>query len=191
MGRGEFVRLLLEDAGIDFEYVRYNAAEWKEQKQKLLAQNIHNPTMPYITVNDKYYGKTVPIMRFLATKLNQYQGSNEDEVQLLDAYADVLSDWTSKWAFSVFGAFSEVAAKNFFEDTRPQLYKNFDAILSETQGPYLLGNTITYPDFLLYHILEDDKDAQVDADAYPYIATFAEAIKNRPNLKTYFATDRK
>lgn len=191
VGRGEYVRLLLEDAGVDFEYVKHTFAEWKDHKQQLVEQKIRHPTMPYITIDGKYYGKTAPLLRFISHKLNKYQGSNEDEVQLLDSYTDDIMDWVSRWAGSTFGSFNEVSIKTYKEETAPQFYKTFNDILSDTPGPFLLGEAITYPDFALYHIMEDDSNVTFNVKALPHLATFVEAIRNRPNLKTYFATDRK
>ncbi|KAL7314420.1 hypothetical protein PS15m_005991 [Mucor circinelloides] len=188
MGRGEFIRLLLEDAGVDFEYVRHNAAEWKELKQQLLADKVRAPTMPYITVDGEYYGKTVPVMRFLSHKLGQYEGSNEKEVQLLDAYSDMIMDWAFRWAIGVFG--DEAQLKAYKETHAVNNYKNFEEILSDNEGPYLLGDKISYADFILYHMIEDDGSA-IDAASQPHLSAFINAIENRPNLKKYLATERK
>ncbi|KAG1139350.1 hypothetical protein G6F38_009894 [Rhizopus arrhizus] len=64
-------------------------------------------------------------------------------------------------------------------------------MLSLNKGPYVLGEKITYVDFFIYHILDDDiktivdieAEAHIDAETYPHVATFIEAFKNRPNLK--------
>ncbi|KAI7890511.1 glutathione S-transferase [Mucor mucedo] len=190
-GRGEHVRLLLEDAGVDFEYVRHTGEEWGALKQKLLSEKIRAPTMPFITIDGKYYGKTFPTMRYLSKKLNKYEGSNDDETQLLDVYTDIVGDWTLKWSASSFGAFTEEASKNYKENIRPQFHNTFNDILSDTKGPFLLGENISYADFALYHILEDDIEGEVNVKTLPYLSAFFEAVQNRPNLKTYLATDRK
>lgn len=190
IGRGEHVRLLLQDAGIEYEYIRHTFDEWKEHKQKLLEENVRDPTMPYIIMDGKYYSKTTPLLRFLSRKLNKYEGSNDDEVQLLDAYADILMDWSTKWACTTFGSFTEAAMKTYKEETGPKYYKTFNDILSDRPGPFLLGETITYPDFILYHVMEDDSNVTFDGKAFPHLNAFVDAIRNRPNLKTYLATER-
>ncbi|KAG2203404.1 hypothetical protein INT47_010102, partial [Mucor saturninus] len=190
LGRGEFIRLLLQDAGVHYEYVRHTIDEWKSHKQTLLAQNICNPTLPYMTIDGKYYGKTASILRFLSHKLNKYEGSNDDEVQLLDAYTDSIMDWSTRWMDSNFDFFNEKMIKKYNEEMSPQFHKTFDTALSNTPGPFLLGEAITYPDFALYHIMEDDTHVKFDVKALPNLAAFVEAIRNRPNLKTYLATDR-
>jgi glutathione S-transferase len=189
MGRGEYVRLLLEDAGVDFEYVRLSAAEWKEEKAKLLANKIRAPTMPYITIDGKYYGKTLPLLRLISHKLGKYGGRNEEEAHLVDAYTDIVMDWAGKWAEALFGSNAEEALKTYKETTIPEFMNTFEDILSDTEGPYLLGQEISYADFALYHLLEDDGSA-IDASTHPRLTAFVQAIENRPNIKAYLATDR-
>jgi glutathione S-transferase len=190
MGRGEFVRLLLEDAGVDFEYVKYNAAEWKEVKQQLIADKVRGPTMPYLSVDGKYYGKTLPIMRFISHKLGKYEGRNDEENQLLDAYSDAIMDWAFRWAIASFNDPTEEQKQNYKDNVAANAYKLFEDVLSDTEGPYLLGENISYADFVLYHMMEDDGSA-INAVSQPYLSAFVQAIQSRPNMKKYLATDRK
>ncbi|KAI8062831.1 glutathione S-transferase [Gilbertella persicaria] len=192
-GRGEYIRLFLKDAGVDFEYVRCSFEEWGAQKQKLSAQGVLKPTMPYITIDGKYYGKTAPIMRFISKKLGKYQGKDEDEAQLVDAYADSLLDDIFRWVAASFGGIEQLT-KKYNNTDRPQSLQSYEQVLGGNQGPYLLGEEVSYADFLLYHYLEDDGfvfEASDLKSTHPHLATFIEAIQSRPNLKKYLATDRK
>lgn len=92
IGRGEYIRLLLVDAGVDFEYVRHTFDSWGDHKQQLLAKKIRDSTLPYIMVDGKFHNKTAFILRFLSYKLGRYTGSNEEEAQLADAYIDLIMD---------------------------------------------------------------------------------------------------
>ncbi|KAI8091460.1 glutathione S-transferase [Gilbertella persicaria] len=171
LGRGEYVRLLLEDAGVDFEYDRCTFEEWGIQKEKLIAQGIHKPTLPYITID----------------------GKDEDEAQLVDAYADTVTDDITRWAAANFRGIEQLTQK-YNEVDRPQAFETYERILGSKPGPYLLGEEVSYADFFLYHYLEDDASAFEASDfksTHPHLAAFIEAIQNRPNLKKYLATDRK
>ncbi|KAI8638494.1 glutathione S-transferase [Parasitella parasitica] len=191
MGRGEFIRLLLEDAGIDFEYIRHTFAEWKDLKQELIAKKIPAPTMPYITVDGKYFGKTIPVIRYICRKLGKYEGSNDEEKQLLDVYLDIVMDWASSWSSVSFGEGTPESKIKLYKETQaPNMYKVFEDILSNTEGPYLLGKEISYADFLLYHMMEDD-GSPIDAASQPHLSRFVNEIEKRPNMAKYFATDRK
>ncbi|CAO3691003.1 unnamed protein product [Rhizopus stolonifer] len=185
LGRGEYIRLLLEDAGLDYEYVRLTFAQWGEKKVELSKQGIPGPTMPFITVGDKYYGKTAPIIRFIAKKLGKYNGVNDDEEQLLDAYADTVLDWAGKWAAAIFSG-NEENIKTYEETHRVTAQSSVNSMLASTEGPYIFGEKITYVDFMIYHMADDDTKAVVDAKAYPHLHKLLEAIRSRPSLKKHF-----
>ncbi|KAI9340952.1 hypothetical protein BD770DRAFT_330419 [Pilaira anomala] len=193
LGRGENIRLLLEDAGIDYEYIRYTFEEWAVEKKRLVTEEkIPDPTLPFIRVNDgKYYGKTMPTARFLSRKLGKYDGANEDQVQLLEAHSDIINDWILRWVNVEFFNPTDTKLKTYKEEVGPEYAHIANKILSDsTEGPYILGESISYVDFALFHILEDDKYANYSADTHPHIVSFVNAIKNRPNLKNYLASDR-
>lgn len=110
---------------------------------------------------------------------------------MLDVYADMVTDWYFKWGFALFASPNpEEELKKFNETTTVDGINTFEAILSDTEGPYLLGKEVSYVDFALYHLLEDI-ESTIEASAHPHLASFLEAIKNRPNIKAYLATDRK
>ncbi|KAF1799913.1 glutathione S-transferase [Mucor lusitanicus] len=190
-GRGEHIRLLLKDAGIDFDYVRLEGKEWMELKQKLVAdKKAASPTLPFITIDGKYYGKTIPIMRYISNKLGKYIASNEEDVQLVDAYADVVMGWIDRWANAYFWNPNEETVKKYEGEQIAQAYTDFENILATRGGPYLLGETITYPDFVLFHMMEDDGTAASKAPTHPHVDAFIKAMQERPNLKPYLTTDR-
>lgn len=106
LARGENVKLLLEDAGLDHEYVRLNRTEgWAERRAKLVEEGFFSPTLPYIEVGGKRFGKTVPIMRYISVKLgNKYHGSTAEENQYLDYISDITNDWFEHMKKVFFGS---------------------------------------------------------------------------------------
>lgn len=105
MARGENVKLLLEDAGLDHEYVRVKQdSDYPARKAKLIEEGLFSATLPYIEVGDKRLGKTVPIMRYISTKLGgKYHGSTDEENHLLDSVAEITNDWFESLKWSFFG----------------------------------------------------------------------------------------
>lgn len=193
-GRGEYVRLLLEDAGIPYQYIRIPIPEWESgYKAKMIEEGIRSPTLPYITVNGQYYGKTFPLNRFIARTLGQYEGKTEADRHLVDSCADIINDWIVKWAHCTFHAYNEEEFQQYKEKYVIKQYKVWNDILSDRpQGRYILGEEISYADLALYHILEEDNEEMVfKSDKYPHIVALIEAIQNRPNIKKYLATGRK
>lgn len=100
---GENIKLLLEDAAVDHEYVRLALDEtWDNKKVRLIEEGLYSGTLPYIEIGGKKFGKTIPIMRYISVKLgNKYHGTNDEENQLSDCVADITNDWfeSMKWAF--------------------------------------------------------------------------------------------
>lgn len=193
-GRAEYIRLLFEDAALPYEYVRIPMPEWKsEHKVKLIEQGIRSPTVPHITVDGQYYGKTFPIIRFIARKLGQYEGKTVADNHLVDSCSDLINDWIVEWVHCTFYPNNEQEAQQYKEKYVIEQYKLWNDILSDcTEGPYILGQEISYADLALYHVLEEHNEEMVfESDKYPHIVVLIEAIQNKPNIKKYFATGRK
>ncbi len=58
-------------------------------------------------------------------------------------------------------------------------------------GPYTLGATITYADFVLYQIYHDEREiGGIDLTDAPHLKALVQAMEARPNIKAYMASDR-
>lgn len=109
--RGENVKLMLVDAGLDHEYIRIKHENWPELKAKLQKEGAYSATLPYIEIGDKRLFKSVAILRYLSTKLdNKYHGSNDDENYVLDVVTELVEAWFEKFKAAAFG--SEVSIGN-------------------------------------------------------------------------------
>lgn len=97
--------MLLEDAGLDHEYVRLGRDDaWTAKKAQLIEEGFLSPTLPYIEVGGKKFGKTVPIMQYISVKLdNKYHGSNAEEDYYLTYIAEITNDWFECLKNSFFG----------------------------------------------------------------------------------------
>ncbi|KAG1189204.1 hypothetical protein G6F36_004074 [Rhizopus arrhizus] len=187
--RGENIKLFLVDAGLDHEYVRVPSFEgdWPAMKQQLVKDGYYASTLPYIKMGDKIWGRTLPVLRYLSAKLDyKYHGSNEEENYILDVVSDVTNDWFENMKNAFFG--DEEKKKHHAKVQTPSWLIKFENYYSDCkEGPYVLGNKITYADFLVYHLIEDD-GARDLLDDYPNLKLFAEAFEERPNIKKYLAS---
>ncbi|CAO3651024.1 unnamed protein product [Cunninghamella blakesleeana] len=125
-------------------------------------------------------------MRFLGKKLGKYIGKNDEENYFLDTSADLVRDWLQTW-LKIIRETDEEKLKEHFENETKKFLGIFNDIYGEHQGPYIFGQEITYPDFLVYHILDDDKALGHLAD-YPNLQQFVNTFIQRPNLVSYFAS---
>ncbi|KAG2206992.1 hypothetical protein INT47_008461 [Mucor saturninus] len=185
--RGENVKLLLEDAGLDNEYVRLSRDDnWSAKKAQLIEEGFLSPTLPYIEVGGKKFGKTVPIMQYISVKLdNKYHGSNAEEDQYLAYVAEITNEWFECLKNAFFG--TEEKKEHHKNVVTPGYVDLFEKSYAKHSGPYILGEKITYPDFLIYHLLDDDL-ALNRLDGSPNLQKFVEAFEQRPNIKKYLAT---
>ncbi|KAG2230815.1 glutathione S-transferase [Thamnidium elegans] len=187
LGLGENIKLLLEDAALEHEYVRLELDEaWNNKKVQLVKEGLYSGTLPYIEVGGKKFGRTVPIMRYISVKLgNKYHGANDEENQILDSAADIIGDWfeSAKLAFNG----SNEDKKKYVEVDTPRFLDIFERYLSAQEGPYILGEKISYSDFLIYHRLDDDMALDRLAD-YPNLTKFVQSFVERPNIKKHLAS---
>ncbi|KAI8647522.1 hypothetical protein BD408DRAFT_438986 [Parasitella parasitica] len=185
LARGENVKLMLVDAGLDHEYVRVERPEWPALKETLKKEKgAHSCTLPYIETNGQCFFKTVPIMRYLSTRLEgKYHGSTPEDNQLLDVVAEVSDVWFDHLKNSFAGS-DEVKA-NYANNTLPAQIDMFEKYYADREGPYLLGEKLTYPDFLVYHMIDDGGARDKLEGVAPNLVKFIDAFEKRPNITQY------
>ncbi|CAO3598435.1 unnamed protein product [Absidia cylindrospora] len=192
-GWGENLNLLLKDAGVDFEYVRSDFSNWEQIKADFIEnKNIPHPTLPLVEVNGTSYNKTVPTMRFLSKKLGKYGGANDEEEYRLDTVGDIVRDHFGSYG-PLFRSTDEEKLKEHFEKDTKKYLAAYNNIYGEKDGVYILGDEISYADFLVYHMLDDDNYALRDhfeliQKDYPNVARFIKAFIQRPKLADYLAS---
>ncbi|CEP13475.1 hypothetical protein [Parasitella parasitica] len=182
-GRGENVKLMLVDAGLDHSYDRITRDEWPLFKEKLQQEGAHSSTLPYIEINGQKFYKSVAIMRYISTKLDgKYHGSTPEENQLLDVVAELNDVWFEKMKSAFYG--SEELKEEYATKTISAQIEMFEKYYSDRkEGPYLLGKELTYPDFLIYHMIDDNK---LSKRLTPNLTKFVDAFEARPNMNKYF-----
>lgn len=58
-----------------------------------------------------------------------------------------------------------------------------------SKGPYITGTEFTYADVVLFQIVHDENLLDGGLKDYPRIAQVAEAVRSRPNVKKFLASD--
>lgn len=127
-------------------------------------------------------------MRKISKELGKYIPINDPEEEYLaDAYSDLYLDWRTKWVDACIFQRQDAIDK-YNDQIRPFQYANWNNILGDKGGPYVLGQEITYVDFMLYSMLRDDSQLKFDAEKYPNIAKFVKTFEARPSLVEYFSS---
>ncbi|KAL1994801.1 hypothetical protein VTN49DRAFT_988 [Thermomyces lanuginosus] len=185
LGRGGVLLLFFKDAGIDYKELLYKVdATWPENKKKLLEQGItRTGQLPAIEYDGHKFNQHIPILRYFARKLGRYDGETNWEKYLVDAVADIYIDWRAEW---VDAATKGEERKKEYVQRLPHFYEVVGKYYNDNAGPYLLGDKITYADFAVYHLLDNDRRIGVRPESVPEsLIKLEEAIEARPNLAEY------
>ncbi|RSL43075.1 hypothetical protein CEP53_011880 [Fusarium sp. AF-6] len=183
LGRGEVVKLLLIDAGIDFEerlYLRDNT--WPETKERLKKQGLtRSGQVPALEYKGLILTGHIPILRFLSRDLGGYDGSTNQDKYLVDVVSDIYVDWRVHWVTNLKGPNSEYKDK-----IAPQYYDLIARFYADREGPYLLGDVVSYADFAVYVSIDNDARTGTLPAALPAsLARFKTAFEARPNIADY------
>ncbi|KAL4965665.1 glutathione S-transferase [Aspergillus stella-maris] len=188
LGRGEVLNLFLKDAGIDKKDSFYPWDEtWPAASEKLIQQGLtRTGLLPALEYKGGIYNQHIPTLRFLARELNAYDGETNKEKYIVDSVADVYIDWRSQWVASLKGASAE------YKDTVvPKYYKVIGQYYSESAGPYLLGDKVTYADFAVYQSIDNERrTGTLPAELPESLVKFQEAFEARPNIKDYIKENK-
>ncbi|KAF5685934.1 tol [Fusarium circinatum] len=187
LGRGEVVKLFLKDAGIDFEEERYKYPDtWPETSQKLKEQGItRTGSLPSLEYKGLILTQHIPTLRFLSRDLGKYDGQTNEDKYLVDAVSDIYVDWRSQWVANLKGATDEY--KNEF---LPKYYDLIAKYYSDREGPYLLGDEVSYTDFAIYQSIDNDTRTKTIPSKIPdVLLKFKEVFEARPNIAEYIKSE--
>ena len=204
-GRGEFVRLALEAAEIDYEdMAREKGAE--ALVEDLASRSGIKPfAPPYIVVDDELcIGQTAHILAFLADRHDFGAGDLETDLQLIQLQLDV-TDIVAE-VHSVHHPISgnlyyqdqmdaAYEAAHQFRDTRiPKFLDHFEQALEENGGPFMLGDRWTHVDTSLFQLMEGldymfpNRMRELD---YPQLELCRQAVMEIDGIEAYLASDRR
>ncbi len=204
-GRGEFVRLTLEAAEVEYEDMgRDKGAE--ALVQDLAGRSGIRPfAPPYLVVDDDLcIGQTAHILAFLADRHDFGAGDLALDLQLIQLQLDV-SDIVAEVHnvhHPVAGALfyqqqmdaAYEAAQNFRAHRMPKFLDHFEAALEEHGGPFVLGESWTHVDTSLFQLMEGldymfpNRMRELD---YPRLELCRSAVTEIEGVEQYLASDRR
>lgn len=203
-GRGEFVRLALEEAGVDYSDI---ARGW-HGVDKLMAAMKEGPTPPfappYLRAGDLTIGQTSTILMFLGER---HGLAPQDMAGRL---------WTQQLQLTIADVVAEAhethhpAGMNvYYEDQKPEALRRAQEFTSARipkflgyfahvldQKDYLLGQDVTYADLSLFQLLEGLKYAFPKATArvlaeHPQLEALRQRVAERPRIAAYLGSERR
>jgi glutathione S-transferase len=209
-GRGEFVRLALEEAGAPY----IDIARGHEGEDALMAfledeEIIHLPFAPPVLKDgDKLIGQTAAILLYLGSR-HDLAPSDEAERfwthQIQLTIADLVTEAHDSHHPISAGLFYEDQkkeaarrAKDFRERRIPKYFTWFETILGRNPKgeAHLVGDKLTYADLSLFQLVEGfcyafPQMMRTELPSVPRIAALHAAVAERPRIKSYLASERR
>ncbi len=209
-GRGEFVRLALEDGGADYAEVgRSDDPEGGVSAIGALLAGEATDTPPFappfLKAGDLVISHVANILRFLGPELDLVPGDEGSrwwahglQLTVTDFVAeihDVHHPLGSSLYYEDQKAESARRAAVFRDARLPKFLGYFEQVL-EKGGGHPVGGVHSYVDLSLFQLMAGLRYAfpnamQALAGDYPHLAALAERVAERPNVAAYLGSERR
>jgi glutathione S-transferase len=212
-GRGEFVRLALEEAAADYIDVArehgsglgmdamMNMMEGAEHKRPPFAP-------PFLRAGRQVIAQTANILHYLAPRLGLVAPSDSARLwthQLQLTVEDLVVDIHDTHHPISMGLYyedqkpeSKRRAKYFTQERAPELLGYFEEVLRRNEGGrgYMVGRTLSYVDLSMFQIVDGLRYAFPKMMAgmesvIPGLVALHDRVAQRPNIAAYLASQRR
>ena len=209
-GRGEFVRLALEEAAADYVDVAREADGERAMLRLLDGKDVEHPPFapPYLKAGEMLIGQTANILFYLGPRHDLAPISEAGllwahQLQLTIAdFVDEAHDTHHPIASSLYyedqRREARARAADFLKSRAPKYLGYFDRVLERNPaGPaHLVGAELTYPDLSLFQIVAGTRYAFPRAMArlepkYPRVVALHDRVAALPRIAAYLASDRR
>lgn len=208
-GRGEFIRLALEDAGAEYEDVARMQGEPALMEALKHLDSAHRPfAPPFLKDGPVLIGQTANILYYLGPRLHLAPADEAGRMwvnQLQMTIADMVAEAHDSHHPVASGLYYEDQkaealrrAQDFTEQRMPKFLAYFEDILgSNPAGPgALAGAAVTYADLSLFQLVEGLYYAFPKAMAHlaprlPKVMALRNAVARRPRIAGYLQSPRR
>jgi len=208
-GRGEFVRLALEEAGADY----LDVARLPKQGVPALMQFLGDKSQerppfapPFLKAGKLVIAQTANILLFLAPRLGLVP-----KVEASRLWAHQLQLTVSDWLVEAHDAHHPIGGAFYYEDQKPESKRRsahftaerlpkflgyFERVLAREKGGWLLGKAFSYTDLSLFQMIAGLRYAFPRAmerlePKYPRSVALHSHVASRPRIAAYLASRRR
>lgn len=209
-GRGEFIRLALEEAGAD--YVDVVRGPGGTAAMMEIMESRDEPTIPFappfLRDGDVIVSQVANILLYLGPKLGlapqdealRY-AANGLQLTITDFLVEI-HNTHHPIATSLYYEQQEDAAKAysvfFLKERLPKFLGYFERVLRQNPSgdKQIIGDRLSYVDLSLFQVIEGllyafPRAMRGYATEYRALAAIHETVRERPNIKRYLASDRR
>ncbi len=208
-GRGEFVRLALEEAGADY----LDVARLPKQGVPALMQFLGGKPQerppfapPFLKAGKLVIAQTANILLFLGPRLGLVP-----KVEASRLWAHQLQLTVSDWLVEAHDAHHPIGGAFYYEDQKPESKRRsahftaerlpkflgyFERVLAREKGGWLLGKAFSYTDLSLFQMIAGLRYAFPRAmerlePKYPRSVALHSHVASRPRIAAYLASRRR
>ena len=209
-GRGEFVRLALEEADADYVDVARQPGGEAEMMRLMESEEVRHPSFapPFLKAGALLIGQTADILLYLGGQHGLAPVAEAGRLwvhQLQLTIADLVDeahDTHHPIASSLYYKDQRAEAKRRTADFRrsrmPKYLGYFERVLTRNnaRGGHLVGARLSYPDLSLFQVVAGLRYAFPRAMAalepnYPRVVALHDRIAARPRIAAYLGSDRR
>jgi glutathione S-transferase len=206
-GRGEYVRLALEEAGADYADVARTERGMTAMMKMMEARSGAPPfAPPFLRAGKLVIGQTANILLYLGSRHGLVPKAEAGKLwvhQLQLTVADFvveIHDTHHPLGPSLYYEDQRAPAKKrtdeFWRERAPKYLGYFERLLENNGGSYVTGRRLTYVDLSLFQIVEGLRYAfpqRVKAfeREIPGVVDLHDRVAARPNIKAYLASPRR
>lgn len=209
-GRGEFIRLALEEAGADYIDVARQPGGETEMMRLMRSEAVASPPFapPFLKAGEVLIGQTANILFYLGA---QHRLGPQDEVGRL--WAHQLQLTIADFVDEIYDTHHPIANSLYYEDQRseaqaraahfrrtrmPKYLAYFESVVARNKSGsgHLIGGELTYADLSLFQIVAGLRYAfpmrmATLAPQLPHVTALHDRIAARPRIAGYLASDRR
>lgn len=207
-GRGEFVRLALEDAGADYIDVARTTNGMAAMMKFMEGENIAHPPFapPFLKAGKLIIAQTANILLYLGSRHGLAPKAEAGRLwvhQLQLTLADFVveaHDTHHPVASSLYYEDQKEEAKQrtgiFLKERVPKFLGYFERVTERSGGAFLTGRRLCYADLSLFQVIEGLRYAFPNAmkrieKKYPCIVALRDRVAARPGIAAYLASERR
>ena len=207
-GRGEFVRLALEESGAG--YIDVARGKGGTEKMMRLMQGNALKSLPFappfLKAGKLWIGQTANILFYLGARHGlapKAEGGRLWVHQLQLTIADFLVE--------THDTHHPVGVNFYYEDQKPEAHRRgedfrasrapkflgyFERVLKKSGGPFLTGRRVTYADLSLFQVVDGlryafPKSAVRLEKKHPRVVEVHDRVAVRPRVRAYLESDRR
>jgi glutathione S-transferase len=207
-GRGEFVRLALEDAGAAYDDVARSKTGMDKMMAMMNGGADKRPPFapPFLKAGKLVIAQAAEILFYLGPRLKLAPGDEAGRLWLHQLQLTI-TDFVKE----IHDTHHPIAGSLYYEDQKPEAKKfthyflkervpkylgYFETVLNKSGGSYLLGRKFSYVDLSLFQLIEGLRYAFPNAmkrveRKIPHVVAVRDKVAARPRIKAYLASERR